>query len=863
MKISSQIVLPVLKNSTRIYKSFWIFNNKIFCKATALFSSTVSTLIFLSLTSSAQKTQTAIPWTGSPGITKTVNQIMSLEPNSKPARFSMLREHETKVHKRKNPNASEISSYPVNDQTANRTTGGGNNSIAASQATGANFLASNLFSSGFVPPDCNGAAGPTQILAVSNGRIRVYSKSGVIGVLNLTCNTFFTSVRNGSSISDTHIRYDRLTQRWFVVGINVEPTNNRVVIAMSSGPIISDATSFTFFSFQMNVPLPNGDAGKFLDYPTFGLDANALYIGGVRFDPNNFDGCPLFVVRKSSVLSGGPIVVSAFRNAGGTISGIYVPQGVDNDDPTATEGYFIGTDAGVYSLLNIIRVINPGGTPSITNLTGITVPSNTAPILQVHSGAAANRRLDGLDDRLYAAHVMKNKITGVTTLWTANNTVANSSGAVSGTMDRNVSRWYEIGSLTTSPVLIQAGTLYDNASANPRGFWIPSIAMSGQGHSVLGCSTAGAVNFADAAIAGRYSSDPLGTIQSFTLATSSNTAYNVQSTDGQRWGDYSQVVVDPNDNMTMWTFQEYCEAVNSWGLRVIQVIAPSPPPAASLVPPPVVGITPSVALAITASSTPDNTGFFDPGSDAGGPGFANHLSASVTGNISVNSITFIDPAHISVDLNTSSAVAGTYPMTITNPDGQTTSVNVTIVSSFPIELVSFSAMATTHCCLVQWTTASEINNDYFTIEKSRDGIHFEEAGRVKGNGNSTSILNYTFTDEHPFPGTSYYRLMQTDFDGTSTHSDISPVRFLSPGFELVSIVPDYNTHAFQICVTDNTTENVEYRFIDVLGKIIYSGSKTVSKGSNTITIEGNQLGQGFYYLILTNGITTLARKIFY
>ena len=136
--------------------------------------------------------------------------------------------------------------------------------------------------------------------------------------------------------------------------------------------------------FQFNLVSPAGDAGKFLDYPTLGVDASALYIGGVRFNPNVFDGCPVFVVRKSSVLGAGPIVATAFRTAGGTSTGIYVPQGVHNDDPAATEGYFIGTDAGVYGAINVIRIGTPGGTPTMTALPAITIPLNSNPQLQVH-----------------------------------------------------------------------------------------------------------------------------------------------------------------------------------------------------------------------------------------------------------------------------------------------------------------------------------------------------------------------------------------------------------------------------------------------------------------------------------------------
>jgi hypothetical protein len=692
------------------------------------------TLFFVHNAAVAQtlRTETGIPWAGERGVSLSVQELMQLQAQSPETNGPRVpREHVIDLDRRNNPEAPLTDHWPVGAQERGGRPGGGNE-ISATQTIGTSFLAANSSVSAFVPPDCNGDVGPTQILTVANGRVRVYSKAGVLGGLNVTTDVFFNSVRNGSSVSDPHVRYDRLTQRWFVVAINVASTNNRVLLAVSSGPTITNTSSFTFFHFQFNLVSPAGDAGKFLDYPTLGLDASALYIGGVRFTPTFFDGCPVFVVRKSSVLGAGPIVVSAFRNAGGTSSGIFVPQGVQNDDPTATEGYFIGTDAGVWGAVNVIRIGTPGGTPTMTALPAITIPLNSAPQLQPHQGAAANRRLDALDDRLFAAHIMRNKLTGASSLWTCHTSRANSSGVSSGTQNRNVTRWYQLGNLTTTPTLLQSGTLYDNAASNPRGFWNGSIAMTGQGHAVLGCTSAGSAARADVAVAGRYASDASGSLQTFNLATNSSTAYVAQNVDGQRWGDYSQTVVDPNDNMTAWTFQEYCDATNSWGLRVVQLRAPAPPPTASLNALPTVGSLSSVTVNVTASATPNNTAFFDPGADAGGPGWANHLTASATGGITVNSATFISPTQVNLDLNTAGIPSGTYTITITNPDGQTTTLPITVSSTLPIELISFSARATENYCELDWVTASETNNDYFTVERSTTGEEFEAVAKVKG-----------------------------------------------------------------------------------------------------------------------------------
>ena len=212
------------------------------------------------------------------------------------------------------------------------------------QTIGTSFLGTQISEGpGYIPPDCMGDVGPSQIMVAANGRIKVFDKSGTLGPLNVDMDVFFASVRNSSSTSDPHIRYDRLSQRWFLVIINVASTNNRVLIAVSSGSIITGTSSFTFFYFQHNLVAPTGDNARFADYPTLGIDANALYIGTNNFTAAvTFNSCTGFVVRKSSILGAGPIVATAFRSLCTNFHrhGPYTPQGVDNDDPSATVWIF-------------------------------------------------------------------------------------------------------------------------------------------------------------------------------------------------------------------------------------------------------------------------------------------------------------------------------------------------------------------------------------------------------------------------------------------------------------------------------------------------------------------------------------------
>ena len=544
-------------------------------------------------------------------------------------------------------------------------------SPASNLTADTNFLGAESSESGFIPPDSMGSVGPSQIVVFVNGILKVFDKNGNPGPLSVDDSTFWAPVSNGSEPTDPGVEYDRLSGRWILSAINTENTNNRVMLAVSSGPTISSTSSFTYFFFNEATPPPSATA-RFVDYPQLGVDGNAIYIGVNEFASGasgGFTGTDAFVIRKSSVLGGGPIVVTAFRNlvaSTGSGPGPDSPQPATNLDPTANQGYIVGPDNQFFSTIVVRRITNPGGTPSISGNLNVTVPTTALPIAVPQQGSGS--KLDALDDRLFEAMIARAP-NGSDSLWTAHNIRMDSSGAGSSSGDRDGSRWYQLGNLSTTPSLIQSGQLFDGAATNPRFFWIPSIAANGQGHASLNTSAAGNANHPEVASSGRLFSDPPGQIDSPVITQTSSFTYALGSGQPKRWGDYSQTVVDPTDNQTFWTFQEYANANNSWGVRVIKLLAP--PPAAPTTPSP--ATVPlgqcSVSVQLTGTSV-EGSGFFDPGPDPGGPGYQNHISAQVTGGVAINRVTFTDPTHVTLDLDTRNATAGSQDVTITNPDGQ-------------------------------------------------------------------------------------------------------------------------------------------------------------------------------------------------
>src|SRR5207247_920330 len=132
--------------------------------------------------------------------------------------------------------------------------------------------------------------------------------------LDLSTNTFFDLVRNNSNTSNPRVTYDRLAQRFFITMINVT-TPNRILIAVSSGSTITATSTFTLYQFQQDFGQTNSDTGGIADYPSLGVDNNALYIGAniINGAGTAFIGSTGFVIPKSPLLTGSTATIFAFR----------------------------------------------------------------------------------------------------------------------------------------------------------------------------------------------------------------------------------------------------------------------------------------------------------------------------------------------------------------------------------------------------------------------------------------------------------------------------------------------------------------------------------------------------------------------
>jgi len=151
-----------------------------------------------------------------------------------------------------------------------------------------------------------------------------------------------------------------------------------------------------------------------------------------------------------------------------------------------------------------------------------------------------------------------------------------------------------------------------------------------------------------------------------------------------------------------------------------------------------------------------------------------------------------------------------------------------------------------------WVTASEINNDYFVIERSTNANDWIPLDSVDGAGNSNAVLSYNYLDNNPYSGTSYYRLKQVDFDGTTSYSNIEVVNF--EGVEIVSLFPNPSSGEVSISIKSSETGTLELKAYDSVGKLVSNEVFQVNEGVSNINTQINAAdGKYFISAMMSNG----------
>ncbi len=177
-------------------------------------------------------------------------------------------------------------------------------------------------------------------------------------------------------------------------------------------------------------------------------------------------------------------------------------------------------------------------------------------------------------------------------------------------------------------------------------------------------------------------------------------------------------------------------------------------------------------------------------------------------------------------------------------------------SLLPVEFASFTAEAVDNEeVLLKWVTASEINNDYFTIERSVDAINWDEIEIVNGAGNSSVISSYFSVDYNPYSGVSYYRLRQTDFDGTFDYSKIESVEIMGSLQVEANVYPNPTKGLSNVRFKvgqQYIDKEIDIKVVSLIGQIMYDRNY-IMEGNSTIQLDLNHLRPGSYMIVISVG----------
>lgn len=169
----------------------------------------------------------------------------------------------------------------------------------------------------------------------------------------------------------------------------------------------------------------------------------------------------------------------------------------------------------------------------------------------------------------------------------------------------------------------------------------------------------------------------------------------------------------------------------------------------------------------------------------------------------------------------------------------------------PVKLTSFDGTYANGVATLKWQTSQEINNDRFELYRSYDGNNFELAATIAGAGNSSIAKNYSYQDRINLDGSVYYKLKQVDIDGKFSFSNI--VRLSSNDNNAsFKVYPNPIENNFTVSFSAPKTGEATLLIRSTNGQTVYRKSISVIKGANSVSITGQQLSSGMYYITVTN-----------
>ena len=408
-----------------------------------------------------------------------------------------------------------------------------------------------------IPPDTMGAAGPNHLMTILNTQVGIQNKSGgQFSIVSL--DTFWTS---GTGLSgdpfDPVLLYDALSGRWIAAAdADSFSPNSSIFFAISD----TDDPTLGWTYYEIDADPTNV---SWADFPGFGVNSTWVAITNNMFTVagGSFTGVKMWVIDKSTALAGGALTVTTFNQGfdfAGNLDGFTMrpAQTFDAAEPDLFIVDNSGFSSGGIPLLRLSRISGTGPAPVWNALPGIFGGVNAGSGLYSvvndfsfgfpdASQAGSGVRVQTNDYRVINAVYRNGR------LWCTHTGGLPDPGA-----DRSATFWYEWNPAAGAP-LVQSGVISGGPDSH---HFFPSLSVNSANDMVIGFSRSDPGRFVEAAYTGRLAGDAFGTTGPITVMKAGEDVYVKSFGSGQvRWGDYSATVVDPVDDLTFWSLQQYAE----------------------------------------------------------------------------------------------------------------------------------------------------------------------------------------------------------------------------------------------------------------------------------------------------------------
>jgi len=178
----------------------------------------------------------------------------------------------------------------------------------------------------------------------------------------------------------------------------------------------------------------------------------------------------------------------------------------------------------------------------------------------------------------------------------------------------------------------------------------------------------------------------------------------------------------------------------------------------------------------------------------------------------------------------------------------------------PVDLISFNAACNGNDVLLTWSTATETNNDYFTIARSTDMINWSAIENISAAGNSNDIRSYSLKDT-PTGSNNYYRLKQTDFDGTSVTYDPVSVNCKEEENLAFGNILQLSSNAVTVEFSGIPGEKYSIEMFDITGRLITTTEGEIIQGTNQVNLSSSDAAKAIFLVVLTSSDKRITKKV--